>query len=277
MTVGNNVRFISNDKKIHRVILGLDVSTSCIGASIVIDDGESQPKIVKITHVVLKIVKDIKGIETLFLKKQIFEEEFLSHLKDFGITDVIIEEPLLSSNNSVVVGTLLRFNGMISDSIYRILGVVPCFISSYDSRMFSFPELCSLRKYNKKGKEYPLSHIKNDIKNGNLTLFGSYPYDIDKKSIMMNMVDKIYPDIEWVYDKKGNIKKENYDACDSLICALAYININRYGIEKPIIINSMIEENENKTIVNYNMKIWNTVYSKTLFLEKKIIAPSVNL
>ena len=28
------------------------------------------------------------------------------------------------------------------------------------------------------------------------------------------------------------LKKENYDACDSLVCVLAYININRYGIDE---------------------------------------------
>ena len=159
MTEANNIRVEEKTTHIHRVILGLDISTSCIGASIVIDDGESQPKIVKITHIAPKISKEIKGIESLFIKKQIFESEFLIHLQDFGITDVIIEEPLLSSNNISTVGKLIRFNGMISDSIYRILGIVPVFISSYDSRMFSFPNLCSIRKYNKKGEEYPLTPI----------------------------------------------------------------------------------------------------------------------
>ena len=152
MTGDNNIRIEERDFKIHRVVLGLDVSTTCIGASIVIDDGTSKPEIIKITHISPKISKNIKGIEALCIKKQIFENEFLVKLKDFGITDVVIEEPLLSGTNTLVVSTLLRFNGMISESVYRVLGVVPCFISSYDSRMFSFPELCSLRKYNKKGR-----------------------------------------------------------------------------------------------------------------------------
>lgn len=268
MTESGNIRIEERSSKIHRVILGLDISTSCVGASIVIDDGESKPKIVKITHIAPKISKDIKGIEALCIKKQIFEDEFLNDLIDFGITDVIIEEPLLSSNNISTVGKLIRFNGMISDSIYRILGIVPRFISSYDSRMFSFPELCSLRKYNKKGKEYPITHIKKDLREDNLVLFGAYPYDIDKKSIMMNLVDIVYPDIDWVHDKKGNLKKENYDACDSLICVLAYINVNRYGIEKPIILDYNIVDNETEYIIQYNMKIWDNIYPKTLILNK---------
>lgn len=266
MTGDNNIRIENLEKKIHRVVLGLDVSTTCIGASIVIDDGVSKPEIVKITHVAPKIPKEIKGIESLCLKKQIFEDEFLVNLKDFGITDVIIEEPLLSGTNTLVVSTLLRFNGMISDSIYRILGIVPHFISSYDSRMFSFPELCSLRKYNKKGKEYPFKHIDSDIKKDNLVLFGAYPYDIDKKNIMMNLVNNVYNNIEWVLDKHGNVKKENYDACDSLVCTLAYINVNRYGIEKPTILNYNIEKSDDKTIINYHMKIWDNIYPKTLII-----------
>ena len=48
----------------------------------------------------------------------------LNSYKDLGITTVVIEEPLLNSNNVWTVGTLLRYNSMISRSIYNILGVV---------------------------------------------------------------------------------------------------------------------------------------------------------
>ena len=266
MTEADNIRKVEQDRKIHRVILGLDISTTCIGASIVIDDGESKPEIVKITQVTPKVSKEINGIEVLFIKKQIFENEFIIPLKDFGITDVIIEEPLLSSNNLSTVGKLIRFNGMISESIYSHLGVVPKFISSYDSRMFSFPELCAIRKYNKKGKEYPISHIKKDITTNNVVLFGAYPYDIDKKVIMMDLVNNMYPDIEWSRNGKGEIKKENYDACDSLVCTLAYINVNRYGIEKPEIIDPVIEKTDNGYVVRYLTRIWGNVYEKRLEL-----------
>jgi hypothetical protein len=45
-----------------------------------------------------------------------------------NITTVVIEEPLLQSNNVNTVATLLRFNGMISKSVFDTLGVVPDFI-----------------------------------------------------------------------------------------------------------------------------------------------------
>ena len=267
--VDNNIRYENLERKIHRVILGLDISTTCIGASVVIDDGESKPQIVKITHIAPKISKKIKGIESLFVRKQIFEEEFIDTLLEYNITDVIIEEPLFSSNNSLTVATLMRFNGMISEVIYRKLGVVPHFISSYDSRMFSFPELCSIRKYNKKGNEYPLKHIKKDLQDSHLVLFGSYSYDVDKKSVMMDMVNEMYPNIEWVTDKHGKIKKENYDACDSLVCTLAYININRYGLEKPMVTNAVVSQaNEKKEIIiEYDVEIWDKTYPKCLILK----------
>lgn len=254
-----------------RIILGLDISTACIGVCIVKDNGGDKPEILYLSHKTPKISRKIKGIEALFLRKQIFEDEFLKEIAtQYDITDVVIEEPLLSSNNANTVATLLRFNGMISEAIYRIIGVVPNFISSYDARMYSFPELVSIRKYNKKGEEYPIKHINDAIKKENIVLFGAYPFDVDKKTVMMNMVNEMYHDtgISWVLDKNNELKKENYDACDSLICALAYININHYGVEKPTIEDVKKEENNDEIIINYKTKIWNRTYSKTLRLNK---------
>jgi hypothetical protein len=87
---------------------------------------------------------------------------------------------------------------------------------------------------------------------------------------MMNMVNEMYQNngISWILDKNGELKKENYDACDSLICAIAYININHYGVEKPTItVYNKIETNE-EIVINYTTKIWNKIYEKTLRLSK---------
>jgi hypothetical protein len=258
-----------SENKYPRIIMGLDVSTVCIGVSIIADFGTGKPEIIKITHICPKVSSKLKGVEALLKRKEIFEKDFLTTLTDSGITDVVIEEPLLSSNNSYTVGTLLRFNGMICDSVYRVLGVIPSFISSYDARTYSFPDLLSLRKFNKKGEELPLKDIKRAIKNDHLVLFGSYPYDIDKKSVMMNKVNELYNDIEWILNKTGEIKKENYDACDSLVCALAYININRYGVEKATIKHSEIVQEEGKpTTITYTMEMWGQEYIRTITLEK---------
>ena len=252
-----------------RLVLGLDVSTSCIGVSIVLDDGTNgTPKVVLLTHISPKVPKKINGFEALILKKNVFEKEFLTTLKESGITDCIIEEPLLSSNNVNTVATLLRFNGMVSEAVHRVLGIIPEFISSYDARTYSFPELVSLRRFDKKGKEYPLQHIKSAVKKDHIVLFGDYPFDIDKKSVMMNKVQDLYPDITWVYNKKGELKKENYDACDSLVCSLAYINLYRNDNlkETPTIIRCTINEKEKETTVEYTTKLWKQNYEKRLVI-----------
>jgi hypothetical protein len=159
---------------------------------------------------------------------------------------------------------------MICDAVYRILGVVPTFISSYDARTFSFPDLLSLRKFNKKGEEYDLKVVKKSIRDNHVVLFGSYPYDVDKKVVMMNKVNELYPNIDWIRNNDGELKKENYDACDSLVCTIAYININRYGVAEPKILTSMItQEQNNKTTVSYVMEMWGQEYEKTLILSEK--------
>jgi hypothetical protein len=256
-----------------RIILGLDISTACIGVCVVKDDGKSdKPEILYLGHKTPKISRKIKGIEALFIRKQIFENEFIKDIaSSYTITDVVIEEPLLSSNNKNTVATLLRFNGMISEAIYRIIGIVPNFISSYDARMYSFPELVALRKYNKKGEEYSFKHIENAIKNKKAVLFGSYPFDIDKKTVMMNMVNEKYDngEIEWVYDKNGKLKKENFDACDSLICALAYVNINHHGVDDIKLDDAEITKRDNEIVVNYKIKVWDREYNKVLNINNK--------
>lgn len=272
----------SSDKKYPKLILGLDISTACIGIAIIYDDGETLPQIELISHVSPKISKDIKGIEALILRKEIFEENFLKKMDEVlsgiecplkEITDVVIESPMVyasGGSNAETVAQLLQFNGILSDAVYRVLHIVPSYISSYDARMHSFPSLLSIRKYNKKGVVYPLSHIKKDIRDNHLILFGSYPFDCDKKLIMMNCVSELYPDIPWIYNKKGELKKENYDSCDALVCALAFSNNQRYGIDMdPKITSSTIEETDEKTTIRYTVSIWDKLfYNKKLEIDK---------
>ena len=210
-----------------KIILGLDVSTHCIGITVAEYDGDDV-KLIDVTHLMPKVSTKIKGVESLFLKNDIFYKK-ISDYKDYGITDVVIEEPLVGSNNINTVATLLRFNGMVSLSCYNIFGVVPYFISSYDARKFAFPELMSVRVFGKSGEQYPTKKIIKSLKDNNLTLFGSYPFDCDKKHILWNKVSELYPEISWIYNKDGELKKENFDASDSLVCVLGYVNKLKYG------------------------------------------------
>lgn len=264
---------IPEDPVYPSVVLGLDISTACIGVSIVYDDGISEPEIIKITHIVPKIPSKYTGIEALILRKEIFEKEFLNKITDMGITECVIESPLIyatGNSNAKTVAQLLQFNGLLSEAVYRVLHIVPHYISSYDARMYSFPQLLSIRKFNKKGEEYPYRHISKALEENHLILFGSYPFDCDKKTVMMDMVCEKYPNIEWVYDAKGKLKKENYDACDSLVCALAYINAKKYGLMEPLVedVRTSATTDEPNADIEYTIRVWDKTYTKKVSLKK---------
>ena len=252
-------------KNDNKILLGLDISTTTIGVCLLEDDGSDYGKIIELTHINPKVSRKTKGIEQLFLKKKIFEE-FIFKYKEFGIDEVIIEEPLLRSNNVGTVSTLLRFNGMVSDCIFNTLGVVPQYISSYDARKYGFPELMAIRKYGKNEKQYPYKQIKKEIADCKLVLFGSYPWTIDKKTVIQGKVSSVFPNIEWLYDKKGELRKENFDACDAYACLLGWLNRERYG-ELEFKSEIVGESNANGEIeINYDVSYWDRVERRTTYV-----------
>lgn len=200
-------------------LLALDVSTSTIGIALFEDMGE-KGKLKLLHHVSPKVKpKPDNKMEELFKKVEIFEKEFLSHYSDVGITRIVIEEPLLQSNNVYTIATLLRFNGMISKSCYDTIGVVPEFISSYDARKYAFPELMAVRKAKKDGTPLP----EKQIAKNSPVLFGGYAFDIDKKSVIWELVSDLEPQIMWLFDKNSKLKKENFDMTDAYTCGRAYM------------------------------------------------------
>lgn len=183
-------------------VLGLDVSTRTIGWALF--DIKSR-ELLELTHVSpLPKPKRENKIEELLVKSEIFKTKLLDY-KDLGVTKVVIEEPLLNSNNIYTIQTLLRFNTLITKQIYDVLGVVPDFISTYNSRKFAFPELV---RENDKGK---------------FVLFGGYPKDCDKKQIIWDLVAKKEPQIQWLYTKNNTLKKENFDMTDAYSCVVGYM------------------------------------------------------
>jgi hypothetical protein len=86
------------------------------------------------------------------------------------------------------------------------LGLVPEFISTYNSRKFAFPQLLQL---NDKGK---------------MVLFGGLSKDIDKKQIIWDLVAKREPQITWQYTRNNTLKKENFDQTDAYCAVLGHMN-----------------------------------------------------
>ena len=199
------------------LILGLDVSTKTIGIAL-FEDNNGKGSLKLLHHVTPKVKpKPETKTEELLAKAKIFEEEFLNKYVGVGITKCIIEEPLLRSNNVNTVGTLLQFNGMITKAVYDTLGLVPDYISSYDSRAFAYPELMEIRKKNKKGEPYP----EKEIARKKPVLFGGYDWTIDKKMVVWEKVADLEPQIKWLYTNKGTLKKENFDMTDAYSCVRA--------------------------------------------------------
>ncbi len=204
-------------------IIGLDVSTTTIGICIY---NKTCNNINMVSHLTPKVSKSITTKDVLFLKAKQFEEwlDTLSANIVKNTVSIVIEEPLLRSNNVNTVSTLLRFNGMISLYCYQKFGITPNYISSYDARAYGFPELMAIRKFNKKGELLSEKIRQKYIKDDKKVLFGEYPFDIDKKYVIWNKVSEKFPEIEWVYNKKGEMKKESFDASDAVCCVLGYIN-----------------------------------------------------
>lgn len=185
-------------------ILGLDVSTKTIGISLFNNKGQ----LLELTHISPKIkpVPETKT-EELIKKADLFAE-FVGKYSKMNIKHVLIEEPLLRSNNVNTVGTLLRFNGMVTKICYDILDVTPEYISTYEARKNAFPELMQQGASSK------------------IVLFGGYPKDIDKKRVIWGLVSKREPRINWLLDKKGELKKENFDMSDAYVVALSFMRMN---------------------------------------------------
>jgi hypothetical protein len=213
---------MENIKNSGNYILSLDISSKCIGVALFEDEGR-KGKVKLLTHVSPKVKPEpATKTEELFKKVTIFETEFLYKYKEFGIKRVLIEEPLFQSNNVYTIATLIKFNAMVSRSVYDILGIVPEYISSNDARRYAFPELVSIRKTKKDGT----LRTEKDINKSTPVLFGAYDFEDDKKMIIWEHVSELEPQITWLYDKKNKLKKESFDLADAYTVARGYMRMN---------------------------------------------------
>jgi RNase H-fold protein (predicted Holliday junction resolvase) len=187
-------------------VLALDVSTKTIGIALF---DITTKELLELTHVspVPKPKRDNK-MEELLIKAEMVRSK-IENYRNLNVTEVVIEEPLLGSNNIYTIQTLLRFNTLVFKDIYDVLGIVPEFISTYNARKFAFPHLV---QPNDKGK-----HV----------LFGGFPRDIDKKVIIWELVAKREPQITWNYTKNNTLKKENFDSSDAYAAGLGYMRMKQ--------------------------------------------------
>ena len=160
-------------KDIKRKILGLDISTSITGATVV--DGD------KIVETTFWDTRNKKHFPTIYHKARFIKDK-IEELKDrHQITDIYIEQSLHSFrsgfSSAQTLSTLSRFNGIVSWLCYEIFSIQPQMIAA-----------TSARKQSGVG-----------IKRG----------DNAKEKVLQFIIDN-YPNIEIQYTKHGNPKAWNF-------------------------------------------------------------------
>ncbi len=120
------------------------------------------------------------------------------------IVSVIIEDPLGSSNNINTAMLLAKFNGVCSYILYDIFNLIPVHITVHNIRKSFCNEFITY----KSGKEAL-----------------SFPKNIDKKLYIWEKVSKLHPEVEWIFNKNGELKEENFDMSDSVAVMYAYFDL----------------------------------------------------
>jgi len=201
-------------EKTNKFYLGLDLSTTCVGISLFNHEG----KLIELKHLKLESGKNIPT-EYRYIDKANLFKDFIISLKDnikekFNgeIVKVFLEEPLERSNNSFTSNILIKFNGICSYILYQLFGFPVELFSVYDVRKSFCPEF-----------------VRQKREAGEMREIFSMPKEIDKKTYIWKKVDKKYKNIEWIYGKKGELKKENFDMSDSIV-------VGEHGLKKHLII-----------------------------------------
>jgi hypothetical protein len=167
------------------MILGLDLSTSCIGWCTLVDTGH----FIDVGHL------EFKKEKSLYVKLDRFSE-LLKRIASTRVTyemKVFVEAPLARSNNQNVVNLLQRWNGMCCAEIYRIFKKEPVLIANRDILKVADIKVPKGVK-GKDRKKYILQCVQNLA---------------------------IIPEGKWQLKKTGNPKDFCFDQADSYLIALA--------------------------------------------------------
>ena len=164
------------------MILGLDVSTSIVGATILDNDGK----------IVYCNAWDLRKYKDHFTKAEIVKNELCNAQFD-DIERVIIEKPVSSffgtgGSSAKVITTLARFNGIISWICRERFGFNPEFIVSGTAR-----KMCGIK----------------------------IPRGSKAKQVVLNFVAETEKDFVVEYTRHGNPKPNTYDRADSYVVAKA--------------------------------------------------------
>tara|TARA_R110000824_G_scaffold30481_5_gene100311 strand:+ start:1689 stop:2219 length:531 start_codon:yes stop_codon:yes gene_type:complete len=167
------------------MILGLDVSTSITGATVLDDAG----------NVVLNEAWDTrnkKRFSTIFDKARFIEDRIRELGDTFQIKSVYIEQSLQSFrsgfSSAKTLSTLSRFNGIVSWLCYSIFELEPEYLAATSAR-----KKCGI----------------------------TVPRGSKSKEVVLQYIIDNVPDVSIVYTKFGNPQAQCYDKADSWVVAKA--------------------------------------------------------
>lgn len=169
------------------MILGLDISSSIIGYSILDDNG----KLIRIGFI------NISRLDDLLEKAKFVFFYFKEILLYYKIDKIYIEDiskkfrPGFSS--AQIITLLAKFNGIVSYIVYNITGIKPNYIMASSARKIAYSR--------------------------------SFPKNIDIKEEILKEFTKLEKDIKWPLKRNGKLINGVYDACDAYTMSLAGFKI----------------------------------------------------
>tara|TARA_R110002074_G_scaffold283977_1_gene455614 strand:- start:4901 stop:5431 length:531 start_codon:yes stop_codon:yes gene_type:complete len=169
------------------MILGLDISTSIVGATVLDDDGE-------VLYCEAWDLRNKKHFPTIFSKAQRVKQMMgiLYEVNKYRINSIFIEQSLMAFrpgfSSARTILTLAKFNGIVSYICEKDFGIEPEYIGASTAR-----KACGIKvERGKKAKEIVLNFVLDNE--------GSFVVE---------------------YTKHGNPKPGSYDRADSYIIAKA--------------------------------------------------------
>lgn len=216
-------------------ILGLDISTTTIGISLISFNPNGTFSVPIFEGLELKLSKkkysvdDMSDLNKLFHKSDIFKERITQIKEQHKVDYISVEESLLNSNNIRTVGLLNRFNGMVTQITYDTFNIIPIFNSAHSLRSYALPSLVTVSKFRKDGSKRLEKEIEKDTKKNIKTLFGSFRQTDNKKVILFNEIYSLYKDKlpEPTLNRNGKVEEKWYDATDAFVCALGLYNMSK--------------------------------------------------
>ena len=171
----------------NNYVVGLDISTSCVGYTIFNLNG----KLIEANCV------KFKDKITIFEKLEEFKKA-TEYLKNLPIKYIAIEEPLKKFmgkfSSATTIALLNFFNGMISSYLFITFGMEPFYFNVNNARSLAFPGMKVEREGN------------------------------SMKHAIWELVMQMEPLIDWKYGPKSRkLLDENYDISDSYVISLAML------------------------------------------------------